>query len=50
MIKRLIRFPDELVELIAASQKPATGETFTSTVRRLILAGLEAEKKAAKKE
>jgi hypothetical protein len=49
MIKKLVRFPDELVELITASQDRLAGETFTSAVRRLILAGLATEKAKEKK-
>lgn len=50
MQSKLIKFPNELVELIAASQIRAVGEPFTAAVRRLILAGLEAEKSKEKKQ
>lgn len=49
MQSKLIKFPDELIELIAASQNSKIAEPFTAAVRRLILAGLEAEKAKEKK-
>lgn len=48
-MQKNIRFPQQLIELIEQAQNNTLNESFAAAVKRLVLAGIEAEKAKGKK-
>jgi hypothetical protein len=49
LMQKNIRFPQALIELIEQAQNSTLNESFAAAVKRLVLAGIEAEKAKEKK-